>query len=77
MSMNNRKFSPKVKKGISNSRDEAVRMGHEYIGTEHLLLGIIEEKKSLAMRVLASLDVDTEELKQAIEDSIQPLENLI
>ena len=69
--MNNRKFSPKVKKVISNSRDEAVRMGHEYIGTEHLLLGIIEEKKSLAMRVLVSLDVDTEELKQAIEDSIQ------
>ena len=37
----NRKFSPKVKKIISLSRDEAVRLGHDYIGTEHLLLGMI------------------------------------
>ncbi|MCB0640083.1 MAG: ATP-dependent Clp protease ATP-binding subunit, partial [Phaeodactylibacter sp.] len=68
--MNNRRFSPKVKQVISRSRDVSVRLGHDYIGTEHLLLGIMEEKKGLAMRVLASLDVDTTELRQTIEESI-------
>jgi len=37
----NKKFSPEVKKIISISRDEAIKLGHDYIGTEHLLLGII------------------------------------
>ena len=68
--MNNRKFSPKVKKVISKSRDEAIRMGHDYIGTEHLLLGIMQDERSLAIRVLDSLDIDTIDLKQTIEDSI-------
>lgn len=68
--MNSKKFSPKVKKVISLSRDEAVRLGQDFIGTEHLLLGLMKESKSLAMRVLASLDVDYLELKQVIEESI-------
>ncbi|HHH49895.1 MAG TPA: ATP-dependent Clp protease ATP-binding subunit, partial [Saprospiraceae bacterium] len=67
----NRKFSPKVKEVISHSRDEALRLGHDYIGTEHLLLGIIQEKNSLAIKVLESLDVDTSNLKQTVQDSIQ------
>ena len=67
----NRKFSPKVKEVISYSRDEALRLGHDFIGTEHLLLGIIQEKNSLAIKVLESLDVDTIDLKQTIEDSTQ------
>jgi ATP-dependent Clp protease ATP-binding subunit ClpC len=67
----NRKFSPKVKQIISHSRDEALRLGHDFIGTEHLLLGIVQEEGSLAVRVLDSLDVDPYELKQTIEESIQ------
>ncbi|MEM1321746.1 MAG: ATP-dependent Clp protease ATP-binding subunit [Bacteroidota bacterium] len=66
----NRKFSQKVKKVISKSRDEALRLGHDYIGTEHLLLGIMQEEESLAMKVLDSLDVDTIELKHSIEESV-------
>lgn len=66
----NKKFSPKVKQVISNSRNEAVRLGHDYIGTEHILLGIISEKKSLAMKVLESLDLNHDELKNIIEDSL-------
>jgi ATP-dependent Clp protease ATP-binding subunit ClpC len=69
--MSNKRFSPKVKQVISRSRDVAVRLGHDYIGTEHLLLGILEEEKGLATRVLTSLDVDADELKQSIEESIQ------
>lgn len=67
----NRKFSPKVKRVIANSRKEALRLGHDYIGTEHLLLGIVREGKSLAVKVLDSLEVDSDELIQVIEDSIE------
>ena len=69
--MNNRKFSPKVKQVISKSRDEAIRLGHDFIGTEHLLLGIMSENGSLAMKVLTSLDVDSGDLRQTVEDSVQ------
>ena len=69
--MNSRKFSPKVKEVISRSRDIAIRLGHDYIGAEHLLLGVMQENKSLPMRVLASLHIDADELRQTIEDSIR------
>lgn len=71
MNMDNKRFSPKVKKVITKSRDEAVRLGHDFIGTEHLLLGILIDRDSLAMKVLESLDVDASELKQTVEESIQ------
>ncbi|MDX1667547.1 MAG: ATP-dependent Clp protease ATP-binding subunit, partial [Saprospiraceae bacterium] len=67
----NRKFSPKVKQIISKSRDEALRLGHDYIGIEHLLLGIMAEEESLAVKVLESLDIDAGELRQTVEDSVQ------
>ena len=69
--MNSRRFSPKVKQVISRSRDEAIRLGHDFIGTEHLLLGIMAEQNSLAVKVLESLDVDAGELRQSVEDSVQ------
>ncbi len=65
----NRKFSPKVKKIISLSRDEALRLGNDYIGTEHLLLGMIKERDNMAMKVLASMELDVEELKFKIEEA--------
>lgn len=65
----NRKFSPKVKKIIQLSREEAVRLSHDYIGTEHLLLGMIQDKDSLAIKVLESLDLDIEELRYKVEES--------
>ena len=71
--MNNRRFSPKVKQVIARSREEAVRLGHDFIGTEHLMLGIVAEKDSLAVKVLESLDVDSSELKQVLEDSVQKI----
>lgn len=66
----NRKFSPKVKKIITLSRNEAVRLGHDYIGTEHLLLGMLQDNDNLAVRVLDAMDVDFSELKFKIEDTI-------
>jgi ATP-dependent Clp protease ATP-binding subunit ClpC len=62
------KFSPRVKDVISYSREEALRLGHDYIGTEHLLLGIIREGEGVAMQLLKSLGVDITELRKTIED---------
>lgn len=67
----NKKFSPKVKQVITKSRDEAIRLGQDYIGIEHLLLGILQEPNSLAVKVLESLEVDPLEIRQAVENSIQ------
>ncbi|MCI5090528.1 ATP-dependent Clp protease ATP-binding subunit [Phaeodactylibacter sp.] len=69
--MNNKRFSPKVKQVISRSRDAAIRLGHDFIGTEHLLLGIMAEQDSLALKVLDSLDVNPSELQQNVEESVQ------
>ncbi len=66
----NRKFSNGVKSVLNHSSNEAVRLGHDYVGTEHLLLGIIEERDNLAVRVLQSLEVDTNELKKRVEKTI-------
>jgi ATP-dependent Clp protease ATP-binding subunit ClpC len=67
--MNNKRFSPKVKKIIQVSREEAIRLGHDYIGTEHFILGLISEKDSLVTKVLDSLEVDMDLLKQKIEST--------
>jgi ATP-dependent Clp protease ATP-binding subunit ClpC len=65
------KFSPRVKDVISYSREEAIRLGHDYIGTEHLLLGLIREGDGKALKTLKALDVDGIRLKKTIEDAIK------
>lgn len=65
------KFSPRVKEVISFSREEALRLGHEYIGIEHLLLGLIREGDGLAIKVLKSLDVEINLLRKNIEDTVK------
>ncbi len=65
------KFSPKVREVISFSREEALRLGHDFIGTEHLLLGLIREGEGLAIKVVKAMDVDVVMLRKAIEDSIR------
>ncbi len=65
------KFSPRVKDVISYSREEALRLGHDYIGTEHLLLGLIREGDGMAIKILKSLGVDTAKLRRAIEDAVR------
>lgn len=63
------KFSPRVKEVITFSREEALRLGHDYIGTEHLLLGIIREGEGLAVKILQDLGVDLQELRKEIENT--------
>ncbi|MBC6400733.1 MAG: ATP-dependent Clp protease ATP-binding subunit [Ekhidna sp.] len=63
------KFSNRVKEVISLSREEALRLGHDYIGTEHLLLGMIREGEGVAVSVLKKLGLSMKELRAAIEQS--------
>ena len=65
------KFSPRVKEVIQFSREEAIRLGHGYIGTEHLLLGIIREGEGKALVHLKAMGIDFLRLKKSIEDSIR------
>lgn len=65
------RFSPRVKDVISYSREEAIRLGHDYMGVEHLLLGIIREGEGMAMKIMKSLNVDISDLKKTIESSIK------
>jgi ATP-dependent Clp protease ATP-binding subunit ClpC len=62
-------FSTKVKDVITYSKEEALRLGHDYIGVEHLLLGIIREGDGLAVKILNSLGVDLKVLRKQIEQS--------
>jgi len=63
------KFSPRVKDVISYSREEALRLGHDFIGVEHLLLGIIREGEGTAVQLMKSLGVSLKELRKVIESS--------
>ncbi|MDX1909119.1 MAG: ATP-dependent Clp protease ATP-binding subunit [Bacteroidia bacterium] len=70
-------FSDRVKDVISLSREEAIRLGHDYIGPEHLLLGLIREGEGLAVKILQDLNVDLARLKQTIETAVRPTMALV
>jgi len=61
------KFSDRVKEVISLSREEAIRLGHDYIGTEHILLGMIRDGDGIAIQLIQKLKVSSDELKEYIE----------
>jgi ATP-dependent Clp protease ATP-binding subunit ClpC len=65
------KFSKQMKEIISYSRDEAERLGNDYIGTEHLLLGLIREGDNTAFRILKSFKVDIAEMQKEIELAVK------
>lgn len=60
-------FSPRVKDVISYSKEEAIRLGHDYIGTEHLMLGLIREGEGSAIKILEDLGVDVASFRRQIE----------
>ncbi|KXK03445.1 MAG: ATP-dependent Clp protease ATP-binding subunit [Ignavibacteriaceae bacterium] len=64
-------FSNRVQDVIRLSREEAIRLGHDYIGTEHLLLGIIREGEGIAVKIFRNLGVESSKIKKAIEDSVR------
>ncbi len=60
-------FSSRVKDVITYSKEEAIRLGHDFIGTEHLLLGILRDGGGKAIKILNSLDIDLDFLRKKIE----------
>ena len=60
-------FSPRVKDVISYSKEEALRLGHNFIGTEHLMLGILRDGAGKAVSILKSIEVDLDELRKKVE----------
>jgi ATP-dependent Clp protease ATP-binding subunit ClpC len=64
-------FSPQVKEIISYSREEALRLGNDFIGIEHLLLGILRDGDNIALKVLQNLNVDFNELRREVEIAVK------
>jgi len=69
-------FSERVQEVIRLSREEALRLGHDYIGTEHLLLGVLRENHGVAIKILLNLGVELANLKKTIEDTVKMHEEL-
>jgi len=68
--MVNGMFTDRVKKVMQIAREESVRLGNDYVGTEHLLLGLVKEGDGVAVAVLRSMGVDLDELSSSIEKAI-------
>jgi len=68
----NEMFTERARKAIEYARDEAARLRHDYIGTEHLLLGLLKLGEGKAMDILNNIGIEVNELKQSIEDVVQP-----
>ena len=64
-------FSKRVQRIIKQSKEEAIRLGHSYVGSEHLLLGLLKGKNGLSKKVLDVYDVDPTEMVARIEDMIK------
>jgi ATP-dependent Clp protease ATP-binding subunit ClpC len=60
-------FSPRVKDVITYSKEEALRLGHDFIGTEHLMLGILRDGNGKAINILSNLSIDLDHLRKRVE----------
>ena len=69
--MNGYNFTERVRKVLQMAREEAQRLHHEYVGTEHILLGLIREGEGVAAAVLQNLNVDLDEVQQKIEETVK------
>ena len=61
------KFSERARRVLSLAQEEAIRFNHNYIGTEHILLGLVRENEGVAARVLANMNVDLQKVRSAVE----------
>ncbi len=71
------KFSPKVREVLSYSREEAIRLRHEFVGPEHLLLGILREGEGHAVKTLKNLGLDLINLRKALEEHIKSTAGIV
>jgi ATP-dependent Clp protease ATP-binding subunit ClpA len=69
--MNGYNFTDRVRKVLQMAREEAARLNHEYVGTEHLLLGLVREGEGVAAAVLTNLDVELEEIIRTVDATVK------
>src|SRR5881296_3194208 len=69
--MNGYNFTDRVRRVLQLAREEAARLHHEYVGTEHILLGLIREGEGVAAAVLTNLNVDLEEVSAKIKETVK------
>ncbi len=69
--MNGYNFTDRVRKVLQMAREEAARLHHEYVGTEHILLGLIREGEGVAAAVLTNLSVDLDDIQEKIEETVK------
>src|SRR5205814_8493337 len=69
--MNGYNFTDRVRRVLHLAREEAARLHHEYVGTEHILLGLIREGQGVAATVLQNLSVELDEIQQRIEETVK------
>src|SRR2546428_14069946 len=69
--MNGYNFSDRVRRVLQLAREEAARLHHEYVGTEHILLGLIREGEGVGVAVLTNLNVDLEEICGRIDETVK------
>ena len=67
----NYNFTERVRKVLSMARQEAIRLQHDYVGTEHILLGLIREGEGVATHVLGNLDLDPDRIHERVEESVR------
>lgn len=69
-------FSPRIKDVLSYSREEAIRLGNESIGLEHIFLGILRDGEGVAIEILTNLSVNLSEIKQSVEEKLRTGKNI-
>lgn len=67
----NYNFTERVRKVLSMARQEAIRLQHDYVGTEHILLGLIREGEGVAAHVLGNLNVDLDQVHERVDESVR------
>lgn len=66
------RYTSRARAGVARARDEALEMGHNYVGTEHLLLGILVDPEALSVKVLDALGVPPDDLRAAVVEASGP-----
>jgi ATP-dependent Clp protease ATP-binding subunit ClpC len=69
--MSNHNFTERVRRVLTYAREEAARLQHDYVGTEHILLGLIREPNGVAVAVLQALNVDLQQIRERIEAQVR------
>ena len=70
MAENLDRFTKRARRVLTTAGDEARRLNHRFIGTEHILLGIVSEEGGVAMRVLQELEISPEQVRGSIERTV-------